>query len=72
LHTGRITVAHDDVAGLAVHIAARVMAVSGGHQIVVSRTVRDLMLGSGDNFRALGARALKGVQGEWELYELLR
>jgi class 3 adenylate cyclase len=71
LHTGRVTVAHDDVAGLAVHIAARVMAAAGGHQIVVSRTVRDLMLGSGYVFRDLGAHELKGVEGSWELYELL-
>jgi class 3 adenylate cyclase/pimeloyl-ACP methyl ester carboxylesterase len=70
LHTGRVTVAHDDVAGLAVHIAARVMAVAGGHQIVVSRTVRDLMLGSRYDFRSLGAHDLKGVEGPWELYEL--
>jgi class 3 adenylate cyclase len=70
LHTGRVTVAHDDVAGLAVHIAARVMAVAGGHRIVVSRTVRDLMLGSRYDFRSLGAHDLKGVEGPWELYEL--
>jgi class 3 adenylate cyclase/pimeloyl-ACP methyl ester carboxylesterase len=71
LHTGRVTVAHEDVAGLAVHIAARVMAAADGHQIVVSRTVRDLMLGSGYGFRDLGARELKGVEGTWELYEVL-
>jgi class 3 adenylate cyclase len=71
VHTGRVTFAHDDVAGLAVHIAARVMAAAGGHQIVVSRTVRDLLLGSGHRFRDLGARELKGVEGTWELYELL-
>jgi class 3 adenylate cyclase len=56
---------------VAVHIAARVMAAACGHQIVVSRTVRDLMLGSGYGFRDLGARELKGVEGAWELYEVL-
>jgi class 3 adenylate cyclase/pimeloyl-ACP methyl ester carboxylesterase len=71
LHTGRVAVAHDDVAGLAVHIAARVMAAAHGHQIVVSRTVRDLMLGSGYGFRNLGAHELKGVEGAWELYEVV-
>jgi class 3 adenylate cyclase len=71
VHTGRVTVAHDDVTGLAVHIAARVMAAAGGQKIVVSRTVRDLMLGSGHDFRDLGAHQLKGVEGTWELYELL-
>ncbi len=57
--------------GIAVRIAARVMAAAGGDQIVVSRTVRDLMLGSGYRFRDLGARELKGVEGTWELYEVL-
>jgi class 3 adenylate cyclase len=47
-----------------------VMATAGADQIVVSRTVRDLLLGSGYRFRDLGARALKGVTDEWQLYEL--
>jgi class 3 adenylate cyclase len=70
LHTGRVVVTDDDIAGLAVHIAARVMAVAGGNEIVVSRTVRDLMLGSGHRFRELGPHELKGVEGAWELYAL--
>jgi class 3 adenylate cyclase/pimeloyl-ACP methyl ester carboxylesterase len=70
LHTGRIEVAADDVHGLAVHIAARVMAAAGSGDIVVSRTVRDLLLGSSHRFDDLGRHALKGVEGEWELYRL--
>ena len=69
LHSGRIEVADDnDVSGVAVHLAARVMAVAGDGEIVVSRTVRDLMLGSEYGFRDLGPRVLKGVDGAWELY----
>jgi class 3 adenylate cyclase len=69
LHTGRVEV-DDDIHGLAVHIAARVMAAAGDGQIVVSRTVRDLLLGSSHRFADLGRHTLKGVDGEWELYRL--
>jgi class 3 adenylate cyclase/pimeloyl-ACP methyl ester carboxylesterase len=71
LHSGRIEVAADcDVSGVAVHIAARVMATADDGEIVVSRTVRDLMLGADTKFRDLGPHGLKGVDGEWELYVL--
>jgi class 3 adenylate cyclase len=70
LHTGRVEVTADDVAGIAVHIAARVMAAAGAGEIVVSRTVRDLLLGSGYRFRDLGAHELRGVTDEWQLYAL--
>jgi class 3 adenylate cyclase len=70
LHTGRVVAADDDVTGLAVHIAARVMATAGADEIVVSRTVHDLLLGSGQRFRELGRHELKGVEGAWELYAL--
>ena len=71
LHSGRIEVADDDdVSGVAVHIAARVMAAAGDGEIVVSRTVRDLMLGADHAFRDLGPHGLKGVDGAWELYAL--
>ena len=70
MHTGRITIAHDDVAGLAVHIAAR----HGRGRWSPDRRLPDrpdLMLGSGYGCRDLGAHELKGVEGEWELYEVL-
>ena len=70
LHTGRIEVAPDDIHGLAVNIAARVMAVASDGGIVASRTVRDLLLGSSHRFDDLGRHQLKGVDGEWELYSL--
>lgn len=70
LHTGRVERTADDVTGLAVHIAARVMHAAGADEIVVSRTVHDLMLGTDHPFRDLGRHTLKGVDGEWELYAL--
>jgi class 3 adenylate cyclase/pimeloyl-ACP methyl ester carboxylesterase len=71
LHSGRIEVADDnDVSGVAVHIAARVMTAADDGEVAVSRTVRDLMLGAGTRFRELGPHGLKGVDGEWDLYAL--
>ena len=70
LHTGRIEILPDDIHGLAVHIAARVMDAAGDDEIVVSRTVRDLLLGSSHRFDDLGRHSLKGVDGAWELYRL--
>jgi class 3 adenylate cyclase len=56
--------------GIAVHIAARVAAQAGTGHVLVSRTVTDLVAGSGLRFAAQGARALKGMPGEWVLYEV--
>jgi class 3 adenylate cyclase len=58
----------DDVAGLAVVIAARVGALAERGQVWVSRTVADLVVGSGLRFADRGAHTLKGVPGEWNLY----
>jgi pimeloyl-ACP methyl ester carboxylesterase len=68
LHTGEIEVRAGGVAGIAVHIAARVLAEAGPGEIVVSRTVVDLVAGSGIEFVERGAHDLKGVPGRWELY----
>jgi len=68
LHTGEIEIRDDDVGGVGVHIASRVEATAGPGEVVVSRTVRDLVSGSGIEFRSLGAHQLKGVPGEWELF----
>jgi class 3 adenylate cyclase len=67
IHVGEIEVLPDDVAGLAVHIAARVSARAGGGEILVSSTVRDLVVGSGLDFEDRGIQPLKGVPGEWRL-----
>jgi class 3 adenylate cyclase len=69
LHTGECERAAGDVAGIAVHIAARVMAEAGGGEVLVSRTVTDLVAGSGLRFSSRGPRALRGVPGEWELFQ---
>jgi len=68
LHAGEIEVTADDVAGLAVHVAARVAALAASDEILVSSTVRDLVAGSGIAFTARGNRVLKGVPGRWRLY----
>jgi len=71
LHTGEIEVIGDDIGGIGVHIAARVSALAGPSQVLVSRTVKDLVAGSGLEFSERGAHQLKGVPDEWELYEAL-
>jgi class 3 adenylate cyclase len=57
-----------DVAGLAVHVAAGVSALAGADEVLVSSTVRDLVVGSGIRFVERGSRVLKGVPCRWRLY----
>ena len=68
VHTGEVEVRGEDLGGIGVHIAARVMASAGDGQVVVTRTVRDLATGTDLEFASLGAVALRGVPGEWELF----
>jgi class 3 adenylate cyclase len=68
LHIGEVELRGDDVGGIAVHIAARVLATAGPGEIVVSRTVRDLVAGSEVVLQDRGSRRLKGVEGDWQLY----
>ena len=68
LHTGEVELLGDDIGGIAVHIAARVMAAAGGDEIVCSRTVKDLVAGSGFAFDDRGTHSLKGVPDAWQLY----
>jgi pimeloyl-ACP methyl ester carboxylesterase len=68
LHTGEIELAGDDVHGLAVHIGARIAALAGPGEILVSRTVKDLVVGSGLAFRERGREVLKGVPDAWDLF----
>jgi class 3 adenylate cyclase len=67
LHIGEIEISSDDISGLAVHIAARVGALAGDGEVVVSRTLKDLVIGSGLSFRDRGEHSLKGVPGDWQL-----
>jgi class 3 adenylate cyclase len=68
LHAGEIEVTAGDVAGLAVHVAARVAALAGPDEVLVTSTVRDLVVGSGYEFADRGSRVLKGVPGRWRVY----
>jgi class 3 adenylate cyclase len=68
IHTGEIEVRGDDVAGLAVHIGARVSALAGPGEVLVSSTVKDLVVGSSVEFAERGEHELKGVPGTWRLY----
>ena len=70
LHTGEVTRRHEDIAGLAVVMARRVCDLADDGQILVSRTVHDLVIGSRIALREHGTHELKGVPGEWTLYEV--
>jgi class 3 adenylate cyclase len=68
LHTGECEMIGDDIAGIAVHIAARVAAAAGADEVLVSSTVKDLVGGSSLQFIDRGLHALKGVPEEWRLF----
>jgi len=68
LHTGECEAIGDDVGGLAVHIGARVGALAEPREVLVSNTVKDLVVGSGIGFADRGEHALKGVPGTWRLW----
>lgn len=68
LHTAEVEVTEDDIQGIAVHIAARVLGEAAAGEILVSSTVRDLVAGSDLEFSDRGVHELKGVNGEWRLY----
>jgi class 3 adenylate cyclase len=68
VHTGECEVQGEKLAGIAVHIGARVAGLAGPGQVFVSSTVRDLVAGSGLEFEDRGEHGLKGVPGEWRLY----
>ena len=68
MHTGECEVRGDDLGGLAVHIAARVAGLAGSGDVLVSGTVKDLVVGSGIEFFECGEHELKGVPGHWKLF----
>jgi class 3 adenylate cyclase len=68
LHTGEIELLKEDVRGIGVHIAARVIAAAGAEEVFVSSTVKDLVFGSGIEFEPRGEHELKGVPGTWPLF----
>jgi class 3 adenylate cyclase len=70
LHTGEYELIGQEIAGVAIHIAARVMSKAGASEVWVSSTVKDLIAGSGIEFLDRGMHMLKGVPGEWHLYHV--
>ncbi|MEM7068174.1 MAG: adenylate/guanylate cyclase domain-containing protein [Pseudomonadota bacterium] len=70
VHTGECEIRGQDLSGIAVHVAARVMSEAGPDEILTTQTVKDLSLGAEFNFSAHGVRQLRGVPGEWQLYAL--
>lgn len=68
LHTGECEMREADIAGMAVHIAARICALADSGEVLVSSTVKDLVVGSAIGFEPRGSSPLKGVPGEWTLF----
>jgi class 3 adenylate cyclase len=68
LHTGECEVRGDDIGGIGMHIGARVSALAGPNEVLVTSTLRDLVIGSGLEFAERGSYELKGVPGEWRLF----
>ena len=72
IHTGECELMDTDIGGIAVHIAARILGQAGAGDILVSRTVRDLVVGSGTGFEDRGSVELRGVPGTWQLLAVNR
>lgn len=68
IHTAEIELRGDDIGGIGVHIAARVSGLAGAGEVLASRTVVDLVAGSGIEFDDRAAHELKGVPGTWQLF----
>jgi pimeloyl-ACP methyl ester carboxylesterase len=71
VHTGEVELAENDVRGIAVHIASRVARVGGADDVLVSRTVKDLVAGSGIKFEDFGTHTLKGIPEEWQVFRAI-
>jgi class 3 adenylate cyclase/pimeloyl-ACP methyl ester carboxylesterase len=72
IHAGEVEVRGDDIAGMAVHIGARVAALAGSSEVLVSSTVREIVTGSRRQFTERGEHDLKGVPGRWRVHALVR
>ncbi len=68
IHTGEVEIRSDDLGGIGVHIASRALAEAGPGDVIVTRTVRDLVAGTELEFRSRGTASLRGIPGEWELF----
>ena len=72
LHTGEVDLGGGDVRGIAVHIASRIVGLAGPGQLLVSRTVKDLVAGSGIGFEDFGIHRLKGISDSWQLLRVVQ
>jgi class 3 adenylate cyclase len=70
IHSGECEIRGDDLAGISVHIGARVAAKAGPDEVLISRTVKDLVVGSDFELEPRGEHELKGVPGTWELFSV--
>jgi class 3 adenylate cyclase len=70
IHTGEVELIGDDVGGMAVNIGARIGALADAGEVLVSSTVRELVVGSGLEFEERGVEKLKGAPGEWRLFAI--
>jgi class 3 adenylate cyclase len=68
VHTGEVELLGDDLAGIAVHVGSRISSLADANEVLASRTVKDLVAGSGIHFEHRGSYSLKGVDDEWQLY----
>jgi len=71
IHTGEVEQRGEDLGGIAVHLAARVQSIAQPGEVVVSRTVTDLVAGSGIEFDDRGEHELKGIPGRWKWFSVL-
>jgi class 3 adenylate cyclase len=71
VHTGEVELVGSEIRGLAVHIGARIAALAGPHEVLTSRTVKDLVVGSGLVFEDRGTHRLKGVPDEWQVFAVV-
>ena len=71
LHTGEVELNGDEVRGVAVHIGARIAALAGASEVLVSHTVTDLVAGSGLSFEDAGEHELKGISDRWHLFRVV-
>ena len=71
LHTGECAISPDDVGGIAVHIGQRVSGLAQANEVLVSGTVKDLVVGSGLEFENLGLRTLRGLPDEWRIFRVV-
>ena len=71
VHTGEVELTESDVRGIAVHIASRVAQIGGADDVLVSRTVKDLVAGSGIKFEDFGVHTLKGIPEAWQVFRAI-